>query len=212
MLCRNNFLDIACQTQVFSTWLLSLKKCDHQRLERWLWKTILPEDLGSIPNTYLQLTMSVTPVSGHPTPSPRHACRQNTNVHEIKISKLFFKIRPLEIFKHADVYCTVVLVRVSIAVKTHHDHSISHKGKHSTGAGSRLQRFSPLSSWREAWQHAGRNGSGKELRILLLILKQQKETIVGGLKSPKPAPTVTYVVQQGHAYFSRATLTDRATP
>jgi hypothetical protein len=31
-----------------------------------------------------------------------------------------------------------------------------------------VQRFSPLSSWWEAWRHAGRRGAGEELRALHL--------------------------------------------
>jgi hypothetical protein len=53
-----------------------------------------------------------------------------------------------------------VLVRVSIVVKRHHDQGISYKGQHLIVAGLQVQRFSPLSSWQEAWQCPGRNGSG----------------------------------------------------
>ena len=52
-----------------------------------------------------------------------------------------------------------VLVRVSIAVKRHHDRSNSYKGEHLIGAG--LWGQSPLLSWQEAWQHAGRHGAGE---------------------------------------------------
>ena len=44
-----------------------------------------------------------------------------------------------------------------IAVKRHHDHSISYKGKHLVGAGLHSQRFSPLLSW----QYVGRDGAGE---------------------------------------------------
>ena len=54
-----------------------------------------------------------------------------------------------------------------IAVKNHHDHSNSYKEKHLIGAGLQFQRFSPLSSWWEAWQRAGRHGA-EELRTLHL--------------------------------------------
>jgi len=37
-----------------------------------------------------------------------------------------------------------VLVKVSITVKRHHDHSNSYKGKHLIGAGLKFQRCSPL--------------------------------------------------------------------
>jgi hypothetical protein len=49
-------------------------------------------------------------------------------------------------------------LRVSIAVKRHHNQGNSYKGKHLTGAGLQVLRFSPL-SWREAWQHPGRHGT-----------------------------------------------------
>jgi hypothetical protein len=49
----------------------------------------------------------------------------------------------------------------SIAVKRRHDHDKSSKGKNLIGAGLQFQRFSPLSSWWEAWQHAGRHGAGE---------------------------------------------------
>jgi hypothetical protein len=48
---------------------------------------------------------------------------------------------------------TSALIRVSIAMKRHHDQGNSYKGKHFIGASLRLQGFSPLSSQQEAWQH-----------------------------------------------------------
>jgi hypothetical protein len=53
---------------------------------------------------------------------------------------------------------TDCLSQHSIAVKRHHDHSNSPKGKHLTGTCSQFQRFSPLLSWWEAWLHEGRPG------------------------------------------------------
>ena len=47
------------------------------------------------------------------------------------------------------------------AVKRHHDHSNSYKGKHSIGTGLQIQRFSPLSSWHETWKHPHRHGAGR---------------------------------------------------
>jgi hypothetical protein len=44
-------------------------------------------------------------------------------------------------------------------MKRHYDHSHSYKGKHLFGDWLTVQRFSPLSSWREAWWHAGRHGA-----------------------------------------------------
>jgi hypothetical protein len=40
-------------------------------------------------------------------------------------------------------------------VKRHHDQSNSYKAQQLIGPGLQVQRFSPLSSWLEAWQHAG---------------------------------------------------------
>ena len=54
-----------------------------------------------------------------------------------------------------------VLVRVFVAKKKHHDHGNSYKGKHFIeGARLQFQRFSPLSSWQGACQHADRCGAG----------------------------------------------------
>ena len=39
-----------------------------------------------------------------------------------------------------------ILVRVSIAVKRHHDHGNSYRGKHVIGAGLQFHTFSPLLS------------------------------------------------------------------
>jgi hypothetical protein len=44
-------------------------------------------------------------------------------------------------------------------VKRHHDHGNSYKGKHLVEDGLNFQRFSPVSSWQEAWQRAGRHGA-----------------------------------------------------
>ena len=54
------------------------------------------------------------------------------------------------------------LARVSTAVRRHRDHGNSYKEKHLVGAGLQFQRFSPLSSRREAWQHAGRQNDAGE--------------------------------------------------
>ena len=51
---------------------------------------------------------------------------------------------------------TFALVRVSTAVKRHHDYGNFVKGKHLTCDGLYIQSFSPLSSWQEAW-YAGRH-------------------------------------------------------
>jgi hypothetical protein len=45
------------------------------------------------------------------------------------------------------------------SVKRYHDQGNFFKGKHLVGAGGEFQ--SRLSSWWEAWQHAGRYGAGE---------------------------------------------------
>ena len=42
-------------------------------------------------------------------------------------------------------------------MKRHHDKVNSYKGKHLFGSGLKFQRFSPLSSRWEEWQHPGRH-------------------------------------------------------
>jgi hypothetical protein len=39
--------------------------------------------------------------------------------------------------------------------------SNSYKGRYLIGASLQFQRFSPLSSWQEAWQHPSRHGAGE---------------------------------------------------
>jgi hypothetical protein len=51
-----------------------------------------------------------------------------------------------------------------IAVKGYHDQGNTYQCKHLIGAGLQLQRFSPLSSWQEAWQRTGRHGAGEETK------------------------------------------------
>ena len=59
--------------------------------------------------------------------------------------------------------CTlgVCLSLCSIVVKRYHDQGNSYKYKRLIGAGLQFQRFSPLSSWQETWQSAGRHGAGE---------------------------------------------------
>jgi hypothetical protein len=49
---------------------------------------------------------------------------------------------------------------VSIAIRRQHDQGNSYKGQHLVGVDLQVQRFSPLSSWGEVWQHPGRHGAG----------------------------------------------------
>ena len=69
-----------------------------------------------------------------------------------------------------------------IAVKRHHNHNNSYNGKHLIGAGLQSQRFSPLSSWYEAWQHGRQTWcwrSQEKPKVLHLDLKATE----GGLSS-----------------------------
>jgi hypothetical protein len=50
-------------------------------------------------------------------------------------------------------------LRVSIAVKRHHDHSNYYKEQHLIGAGLKFQRFSTLSSRQEAMAFPGRKSA-----------------------------------------------------
>ena len=62
---------------------------------------------------------------------------------------------------------TIVSVRVSIAVKRHHDQGNSFRGQHLIGAGLQVQRFSPSSSRRE-YDSIQAVIVKKELRVLYL--------------------------------------------
>jgi hypothetical protein len=63
--------------------------------------------------------------------------------------------------------CVYVCVCQSfISVKKHHDSGNAYKDKHLVGAGLQFHWFTPLSSWQEAWQHAGRHGAGGAKRFI----------------------------------------------
>lgn len=51
------------------------------------------------------------------------------------------------------------------------------KRKHLTGALPTVQRFSPLSSWREARQHAGRFGAGEGVESSYILTHRQQEMV-----------------------------------
>jgi hypothetical protein len=46
-------------------------------------------------------------------------------------------------------------------MKRHHDEGNAYKGQHLIGAGLLFQRFSPFSSWYEAWQYPGKHDAGE---------------------------------------------------
>ena len=61
-------------------------------------------------------------------------------------------------------------------MKRHHDQGNSYKGKHLIGAGLQFQRFSPLSSWQEAWQRetCRHTWCWKSWEFCILIQRQPK--------------------------------------
>jgi hypothetical protein len=71
-----------------------------------------------------------------------------------------------------------------LAVKRHHDRSSIYKGQCLIGAGLQSERFSPVSSWPEAWEHPGRHDAGEG-------------TESSTSETSKPVP-VTHFLQQGH--------------
>ena len=71
-----------------------------------------------------------------------------------------------------------VLVRVSIALKRHHDQGNSYKGQHLIGADLQVQRFSPLTSRWKAWQDTGRHGTAGRVESSISCSKgNQKKTV-----------------------------------
>jgi hypothetical protein len=62
-------------------------------------------------------------------------------------------------------------------VKRHHDHVNSYKRKHLIGAGLQFQRFSPLSSWWEAWPHVGKHGAGERAESFISFIYRQQMTV-----------------------------------
>lgn len=56
---------------------------------------------------------------------------------------------------------TSVSVRASLLWRGTMSKATLNKGKHFTGAGSRFQRFGPLSSWQKTQQCLGRHGAGE---------------------------------------------------
>jgi hypothetical protein len=94
------------------------------------------------------------------------------------------------------------------AVKGQHDQGNYYKGKHLIGAG--LQRFSPLSSWREAWQHAGRLGAGRAGSTSWSTGSRRElpHWVELELRSPQSPPTQCLL----HTYSNKATPPNSATP
>ena len=87
-------------------------------------------------------------------------------------------------------------LKVSLAMKRHHDHSNSYKGKHLFQAGLQFQKFSALSSWQETWQPAGRHDAGKGDCDILAKFEFIR---------PQSLHPVMFFLQQGHTYSNKTT-------
>jgi hypothetical protein len=79
--------------------------------------------------------------------------RKMGNQYKLLFFKQFIRVVRLVLRKILNV-----LVSISIAVKRHHDHSYSYKGKYLIVAGLKFQKFSPLPSWQEAGRPKDRHG------------------------------------------------------
>jgi hypothetical protein len=92
-------------------------------------------------------------------------------------------------------------VRVSIAVKKHHDQGHSYKGQHLIGSGLQVQRFSPLSS---RWEH-GNIQVGMKLEEPRREVRSRLSSrwLGGGSQSLAPI---------GHTFANKAILPNSATP
>jgi hypothetical protein len=99
-----------------------------------------------------------------------------------------------------------VLVRVSIAMKTHHDEGNSYKEQHLTGASLQVQRFSPLSARQYAWQSSCRHAAGgaesstssSEDRGEDSLPGSYEEGVKAQVHSDTISPTKPYLIQKGH--------------
>jgi hypothetical protein len=92
-----------------------------------------------------------------------------------------------------------VLVRVSIAVKRHHDQGRIYKGQYLIGTALYFQRFHPLSSWQQGSIQADRRWRSWEFYILFWL---------------KPGKTVSQVARRrvSSPFPQRHTSSNKATP
>ena len=85
--------------------------------------------------------------------------------------------------------CVCILVRVSNAVKRHHDQGNSSNGYHFIVIGLQGLRFTPLSLWWEARQHAGRHDAeGAESSTSCSKVKQENPGILRQLEGSSQSP------------------------
>jgi hypothetical protein len=108
-------------------------------------------------------------------------------------------------------YFTKYLSQYPIAVKRHHCLIYSWKGKHLIGAGLQFQRFIPLSSWWNAWQHAVRHGNGQVAESSTSASsgnrKRKSLDLTWALENPG-----TYFLQQVHTHFIQQGHTSKSLP
>jgi hypothetical protein len=78
-----------------------------------------------------------------------------------------------------------------IAVKRHCDQSNSYKGKHLMGSCLQFQRFSPSSSWQEAWQCSGDMVLAEQgaLHFDPKAARRRFYSTLGGAYRPQSPPT-----------------------
>jgi hypothetical protein len=107
-----------------------------------------------------------------------------------------------------------VIVRVSFAVKRHHDRGKSYKGQHLIGAGLQVQSFSPLSSRQKAWQYPHRHRAREEDESSTSCSEDKQvltfsRKLGGGSQSHL---LVTPFLQQGHTSSNKVTSPNSETP
>ena len=93
-------------------------------------------------------------------------------------------VLPIPTIPSALLIPTSVLIKISITLRKHHDHSKSYKGKHLIGAGLQFQRFSPLSScgWGTYWL-AGRHGNREVAEGSTSVSAGNRKTSLAWLKT-----------------------------
>jgi hypothetical protein len=101
-------------------------------------------------------------------------------------------------------------LRISIALKWHHDNSNSCKGRHLIGASLQFQRFSSLLSWQEAWWPTDRHWAREVLErstSCLIGSKKRHLAIRPGLsfQNHKSHTLVTHFFQEGQTYSNKTT-------
>ena len=116
-----------------------------------------------------------------------HCSMHKEHTFQCLCSQTFpLRIESVELWDQLNKANEGVLVRVSTAMRRHHDQGNSYKGKHLIGTGLQFERFSPLSSWWEAWQHTVRHGAkssifwfagNKRLCVTMGILESSEHSV-----------------------------------